>query len=125
MLSGDYNRYLEDFGKALSSWQDCWRSLKASPKLYNTLRIVFEYVRLYVNAFSFQSVVSRASRGGLVTSVPLSRDRGQSIFPQGIMASADGAYVYEAVNAAKGILSIMIETDPVAHIRYMPFRFYV
>ncbi|RDL38136.1 uncharacterized protein BP5553_05569 [Venustampulla echinocandica] len=125
MLSGDYNRYLDDFRKALSTWQDCWGNLKASPKLHSTLRIVIEYVRLYVNAFSFQSILSRASRNGIATSSPFRRDRVQSLFPQGIMASADGAYIYEAVNAARNILSIAVETDPVAHIRYMPFRFYV
>lgn len=125
MLSGDYNRYLDDFRRALSTWQDCWGNLKASPKLHSTLRIVIEYVRLYVNAFSFQSILSRACRSGVVTSSLPSRNRVHSLFPQGIMASADGAYIYEAVDAARNILSIAIETDPVAHIRYMPFRFYV
>lgn len=128
MLWGDYNRYLDDFRRALSTWQDSWGNLKASPKLRSTLRIVIEYVRLYVNAFSFQSILSRAcvdNREGATGTSSSIRDRAASLFPRGIMASADGAYIFEAVNAARNVLTIVTETDPAAHIRFMPFRFYV
>lgn len=128
MLRGDYNRYLDDFRRALSTWQDSWGDLKASPRLHHTLRTFFEYVRLYVNAFSFQSVLSRSSadnqskgiRSSLSGSNPV-----PSPFSRGIMASADGVYILQAVNAAKNILVIATEADPTTHIRYMPFRFYV
>lgn len=121
MRWGDYSRYLDDFRRSMSSWEDHWDNLETSPKLHCTLRILKEYVRLYVMAFSFQSILSRAihdSRKSGSAPTP-------SLFPEGIMASADGAYVFEAVDSARKILEIANETDPVAHIRYMPFRFYV
>lgn len=128
MLRGDYNRYLDDFHRALSTWQDSWGNLKASPRLHHTLRTFFEYVRLYLNAFSFQSVLSRTSaenqsRG--IRSSPSGTNPVLSPFSLGIMASADGVYILQAVNAAKNILIIATEADPATSIRYMPFRFYV
>lgn len=123
---GDYNRYLDDFRRSLSAWHDRWGKLDASPKLYSTLRIVKEYVRLYVCAFSFQSILSRAVQENrnhdTIKSPP---GKASSLFPQGIMSTPDGIYVFEAVDSARKILMISTETDPVAHIRYMPFRFYV
>lgn len=126
---GDYNRYLDDFRYSLSAWQDRWDDLKTSPKLNCTLRIVKEYVRLYACAFSFQSLLSRAVRDNrlgemapITTSEP---KRPLSLFPHGIMSTAEGAYVLEAVDAARKILAIAGQTSPEAHIRYMPFRFYV
>lgn len=123
---GDYNRYLDDFRRSLSAWHDRWGTLDASPKLYSTLRIVKEYVRLYVCAFSFQSILSRAVQENrnhdAIGSPP---GKASSLFPQGIMSTPDGVYVFEAVDSAQKILMISNETDPVAHIRYMPFRFYV
>lgn len=41
------------------------------------------------------------------------------------MSSADGAYVFEAVNAAKGILIMVTTRNAEEYMRYMPFRIYV
>lgn len=122
MFRGDYNRYLDDFRRALSTWHDSWGNLKTSPRLYHTLRTFFEYVRLYVNAFSFQSVLSRASAD---SQARRNTNPAPSPFARGIMASADGVYILQAVYAAKNILIIATEADPATNIRYMPFRFYV
>lgn len=127
---GDYNRYLDDFRCSLSAWQECWDDLKTSPKLDCTLRIFKEYVRLYANAFSFQSLLSKAApdnrlleeRTPTTSSEPSSTI---SLFPQGIMSTAEGAYVLEAMDASRNILIIAGQTNPESHIRYMPFRFYV
>lgn len=120
MFSGDYNRYLDDFRHALSIWKDTWASLKLPHNIHISLHIFNEYVSLYVNAFSFQSVATRAcmeNRQG-------SKKR-PLLFRQGIMSSPDGAYVFEAVNAARGILSTVTTTNSEVHMRCMPFRIYV
>jgi hypothetical protein len=123
---GDYNRYLDDFRRSFSGWQTRWDSLEASPKLKCTLNIFKEYVRLYVLAFSFQSILSRAVHDNRVAGTSASwLKKAPSLFPEGIMASPDGVYVFEAVRSARSILTIACGTDPVAHIHYMPFRFYV
>ncbi|KFX92295.1 hypothetical protein O988_07336 [Pseudogymnoascus sp. VKM F-3808] len=121
MLVGDYNLYLDDFRRSLSIWQETWCSLNASPKLKSTLTIVYEYVRLYVNAFSFQSLITRACREDSTANT----DRSFNLFPRGIMGSTDGAYIFEATHAAKTIITIMTQTDPTVHVRYMPTRFYI
>lgn len=126
VLRGDYNRYLDDFRHSISVWQDRWDQLKTSPKLNCTLRILKEYVRLYASAFSFQSILSRAFHDNRTAGATASWPKqAPQIFPQGIMASPDGAYAFEAVDAARTILIIVSEADPVTQIRYMPFRFYV
>lgn len=127
---GDYNRYLDDFRSSLSAWQDRWDDLQASPKLNTTLSIAKEYVRLYASAFAFQSVLFKAvhdsRRAGRPTAANDSgRKRTQSLFPQGIMATSEGAYVLEAVDAARKILTIAVQASPEMLIRFMPFRFYV
>ncbi|KAL4893147.1 hypothetical protein BDV59DRAFT_207944 [Aspergillus ambiguus] len=127
---GDYNRYLDDFRCSLSAWHGRWDDLDASPKLNFTLRIFKEYVRLYANAFAFQSILSRAVHENCFSSEALSGTapelkRTASLFPEGIMSSAEGVYVFEAIDAAQNILTITSQTNPELHIRYMPFRFYV
>ena len=135
ILRGDYNRYLDDFRTSLSAWKTRWSALKASPKLDCTLRIFMQYVCLYVNAFSFQAILSRATKEAQVTAAansnismrPPQQTHGiaRSLFPEGIMASPDGVYVLEAIDAARSIVSIANQMDPVEHMRFMPFRFYV
>lgn len=127
---GDYNRYLDDFRCSLSSWRDRWDDLETSPKLNCTLRIVMEYVRLYANAFAFQSLLSRAVHdnrtvGETTPALAAEPKRPPSLFPQGIMSTAEGAYILEAVDASRNILAIAGQANPESHIRYMPFRFYV
>ena len=120
MFSGDYNRYLDDFRHALSVWKDTWASLKLPHSLHYSLHIFNEYVSLYVNAFSFQSVATRAcveNCQGL--------NRRPSLFRQGIMTSPDGAYVFAAVNAAKRIMIMVTTTNSEAYMPYMPYRIYV
>ncbi len=121
MQSGDYSRYLDDFRRALLAWDHHWSDLKPSPKLYSTLRILREYVRLYVHGFSFQAVLTRA----MVKRDGESKEQLPQLFPRGISSSADGTYIFEALEAARNILEIVIDTGSAAHVRFMPFRFYV
>ncbi|KAJ5757653.1 uncharacterized protein N7511_006347 [Penicillium nucicola] len=121
---GDYNRYLDDFRHSISAWESTWGSLQASPKLNCTMHIFKEYVRLYASAFSFQSFLSKAVQGKRVPIAP-GRDGITSLFPRGIMSTAEGSYILESIEAARKILTIAVQTGTEAQICYMPFRFYV
>lgn len=133
IIRGDYNRYLDDFRTSLSAWKGRWNALKASPKLDCTSSIFREYVCLYVNAFSFQAILSRAAKEGQDAAAvnknkptqPHPHQPPRSLFPEGLTASPDGAYVFEAIDAARNILTIGSQMDPAEHIQFMPFRFYV
>ncbi|CRL22014.1 Fungal transcriptional regulatory protein, N-terminal [Penicillium camemberti] len=124
---GDYNRYLDDFRHSISAWEGRWDGLKASPKLNCTMHIFKEYVRLYASAFSFQSLLSGAVQPGRREPAPITPGRNgvTSLFPQGIMSTAEGSYILESIDAARKILVIAVQTNSEAQIRYMPFRFYV
>lgn len=124
---GDYNRYLDDFRTSISAWETRWDDLKASPKLNCTMNIFKEYVRLYTNAFALQSLISRTAQPDRFDNSPAipSTNGSVSLFPAGIMSTAEGSYILEAVDAARQILSIAVRTNLEAQICYMPFRFYV
>ncbi|KAJ5372454.1 hypothetical protein N7517_004460 [Penicillium concentricum] len=121
---GDYNRYLDDFRHSISAWEGAWGSLEASPKLNCTMHIFKEYVRLYASAFSFQAFLSKAVQGEQVSTAP-GRNGVISLFPRGILSTAEGSYILESIDAARKILIIAVQTSSEAQIRYMPFRFYV
>jgi len=103
MRVGDYSRYLDDFLKALSAWYQLWGGLKASPKLGCSLNLMSEYLCLYVNAFSFQSVISRVSTSSKIMSASTLSNHLQHsrLFSSGVMASPDGQFIFEAIRVAK------------------------
>jgi hypothetical protein len=127
MRVGDYSRYLDDFAKALSAWYQVWDGLGVSPKLRYSLRLMSEYLCLYVNAFSFQSVIYRASTSSKILSLSTLSNRLQNsgLFSSGIMASPDGQFVFESIRSAKAILKEFIDMDATSTLRYMPSRFYL
>ncbi|KAI7339759.1 hypothetical protein KC315_g1078 [Hortaea werneckii] len=123
MLKGDYTKYLDDHARALAAWKDSWKSLRVSQYLKAILDLHYEYLRLYVTAFAFQAVVCRAmqetpsNQGGR-------NKKSRSCFPHGIMACPDSQSIFDAIDAATGLLKILTESmDPVNHIRYLPVRF--
>ncbi|KAI6840181.1 hypothetical protein KC340_g13492 [Hortaea werneckii] len=123
MLKGDYTKYLDDHARALAAWKDSWKSLRVSRYLKAILDLHYEYLRLYVTAFAFQAVVCRAmqetpsNQGGR-------NKKSRSCFPHGIMACPDSQSIFDAIDAATGLLKILTESmDPVNHIRYLPVRF--
>lgn len=120
MFMGDYSRYLDDFLKALAAWNLAWGPLDVSPKLKCTLRLMYEYLCLYVNAFSLQAVISRSSDSQRRDDI-----EAQSLFPGGVMASPDGRFIFEAIRSAKVILKLFPEMDAVTNFRYLPSRFYL
>lgn len=88
-----------------------------------TLRMSYEYLRLYTNAFAFRAAdlqLCAAKRSGNRASE--SSPPGQ--FP--LLASMEDArFIYESVDAAMAYLTILVESvDPRNHLRFMPIRFY-
>ncbi|KAH0425847.1 hypothetical protein CcaCcLH18_10716 [Colletotrichum camelliae] len=123
---GDYPRYLDDFIESATHWDSRWEALKVSPNLRAGLRLLYEYVCLYINAFSFHAVVTRALRPRTQQG---QRHAGKrclsSFFPQGIMSSPDARYIIGATSAARSLLGVMNELDPKHTLRYLPSRYHL
>lgn len=128
MMRGDYTKYVDDTSKAMYAWKHAWTSLAVSPHLKSCLTLMQEYLRLYVNAFAFQAVIYRASSKSGSNSDSDDKDNSRTVlvFPDSTMASPDARSIYEAINAAETLITIVVEeVDPVKHLRYMPARFYL
>ncbi|KAF2011199.1 hypothetical protein BU24DRAFT_399475 [Aaosphaeria arxii CBS 175.79] len=121
---GNYARYLDDFSNAATTWKTSWGHLEGSSGLQSCLFITYQYVRLYVNAFSFQAVLNRATddSGSPCTSQPSSN---QPPLIGGIMSSPDGVYINSAIEAALGLLGRLVALDPCNDLRFLPSRFYL
>jgi len=126
-LAGDYSRYLDDLLKALLMWQAAWSDLNVSSRLKCTLSIMYEYLCLYITAFSFQAVITRtaASRRTSKKGQQPMKSRRSFLFPRGVSASPDGRYVFEAVRASKMVLRLVGDLSPTMTLRYMPTRYYL
>ncbi|CAH0016677.1 unnamed protein product, partial [Clonostachys rhizophaga] len=124
---GDYARYLDDFQRSTTTWYTAWNGGNFSSNVRATLLLLYEYVCLYVNAFSFQAVLTRASSAcsqGRDT-IPGKGVSSAGPFSGGLMSSPDGPYVYEAISCARKILSLMNQLHPRNTLRFLPTRFYL
>ncbi|CAH0002578.1 unnamed protein product [Clonostachys byssicola] len=124
---GDYARYLDDFQRSTTNWYAAWNGGKFSSNVKATLLLLYEYVCLYVNAFSFQAVLTRAS-GACSQHREATAGKGVSSvapFSGGLMSSPDGPYVYEAISCARKILGLMNQLHPRNTLRFLPTRFYL
>ncbi|VUC30201.1 unnamed protein product [Clonostachys rosea] len=124
---GDYARYLDDFQRSATDWYTIWKGGSFSSNVRATLLLLYEYVCLYVNAFSFQAVLTRAS-GACSGRRDANSGKGISSaapFARGLMSSPDGPYVYEAISCARKILSLINQLHPGNTLRFLPTRFYL
>ncbi|CAH0045272.1 unnamed protein product [Clonostachys solani] len=124
---GDYARYLDDFQRSATDWYTAWTGGNFSSNVRATLLLLYEYVCLYVNAFSFQAVLTRASSA---CSQRRDADPGKGVssaasFSRGLMSSPDGPYVYEAISCARKILGLINQLHPRNTLRFLPTRFYL
>jgi hypothetical protein len=135
MLAGNYVKYVDDFRSAIVGWKSNWLTLTCEfpetqfknrlliiqvgpPNIKAALQMSYEYLRLYTNAYAFQATVSRAmaARGqpGMKDEPP----------HNGIPSLPDARFIYESVDAAKSLISIInCYVDPENCLRYMPLRF--
>lgn len=127
VYDGDYARYLDDFLGATKNWHTKWIGLGASHEIKSTLLLTYEYIRLYVNVFSFQAVLTRTTAPQRSMSKrQWTRERPlDDLFSRGISSSPDGRYVFEAISAAKKLLGLMNGLDPQRVICHLPLRFYL
>uniref|UniRef100_A0A0B7KLK5 Transcription factor domain-containing protein n=1 Tax=Bionectria ochroleuca TaxID=29856 RepID=A0A0B7KLK5_BIOOC len=121
---GDYARYLDDFQRSTTNWYAAWNGGNFSSNVRATLLLLYEYVCLYVNAFSFQAVLTRAS-GERSQRRDVDPGKGAAPFLGGLMCSPDGPYVYEAISCARKILGLMNQLHPRNTLRFLPTRFYL
>lgn len=124
---GDYARYLDDFLGATTSWHATWSEVQASQKIKSTLLMTYEYICLYVNAFSFQAVLTRAAapQRSMTKRQWTCKRPLVDLFSRGIMSSPDGRYVFEAIKAAKNLLGLMNGLNIQRVISHLPLRFYL
>ncbi|KAK0388201.1 hypothetical protein NLU13_4446 [Sarocladium strictum] len=126
VFAGDYIRYLDDFQNAAIGWHTAWENVPMSPRIRNSLLLMYEYTCLYVNAFSFQAILTRtSSRNRAQNGARERRNSSVDPFPRGIMPTPEGRYVFDAIMAAKKILGIMGRMNPTDELRFLPSRFYL
>lgn len=127
VYDGDYARYLDDFLGATTSWHTTWTDVQASQKIKSTLLMTYEYICLYVNAFSFQAVLTRAAapRQSMPKRQRTHKRPLGDLFSRGVMSSPDGRYVFEAIKAAKNLLGLFNGLNPQRVISHLPLRFYL
>lgn len=130
IYDGQYSRYLDDFRAAARTWHSAWSNIAVSSKVQTTLLIMYEYICLYTNAFSFQAVITRAADPRM-SSHKEQQQRQQSRKPfaellsHGIMSSPDGRFIFDAFSAARNLLSLMNSLDPQTVLCYLPSRYYL
>ena len=123
IYEGHYARYLDDFRKSAATWYMTWSGIPASENPRSTLLILYEYVCLYTNAFSFQAVLTRTASPTL-TGPDQPRNKSLAdLFSGGIMQSPDGRYIFDCINAATKLLTLMNALDPQKVLRYLPSRY--
>ena len=128
-LSGGYIKYIDDFRSAIYGWKSVWGTLTCSPNLKATLLMSYDYLRLYTNAFAFHATVKRALPQIQGQSQPNRESNHPApgrVFYNNVGAVGDARFIYEGLDAAKSILS-MVNTfvDPERSLRFMPLRFYL
>jgi hypothetical protein len=115
LSSGIYVKYIDDFRTAIRSWHSVYMhgltGNSCPPYLRVTLLILYDYIRLYCNAFALQASLPKLGSKGIYSSV------GQM---------PDARFIYEAVDAAKSLLTTVNNfVDPENCLRYLPLRFYL
>jgi len=86
-----------------------------------SMQMSYEYLRLYTNAYAFQATTSRA------VAAKTQNSQGGYEIPMGGPASMpDARFVYESVDAAKSLLTIINNyVDADNCLRYLPLRYYL
>lgn len=135
MLAGNYVKYVDDFRRAIEGWKSIWGTLTCEcstrssrkqmltslgpPNIKATLQMSYEYLRLYTNAYAFQATVTRAQASKSNKDLALGENQ-----HMGVPSLPDARFIYESVDAAKSLLSIINSyIDPETCLRYLPLRF--
>lgn len=127
VFAGDYGRYIDDFQTASAAWYATWAHVPRSQLAKRSLALMYEYLGLYINAFSFQAVLTRWSSNRSRGAEPTQNDesdvqhegesiqscrRGDAPFGDTIMTNPDGRYIFDALKAARTLLQLLSEMSP-------------
>lgn len=82
--------------------------------------LTYDYLRLYVNAFAYQATISRA----LIYQRDSQHTANQPM-PLINSTAPDARFIYEALDAAKSLLSTFNNFVDPATLRYMPSPYYL
>ncbi|KAJ9271226.1 transcriptional regulator family: Fungal Specific TF [Paecilomyces variotii] len=124
MLMGDYVKYADDFRSGILRWNQKWGNLACSHHIKATLRMSYEYLRLYTNAFAFQAAISQTLVSKPKDDAHPVREHLRTTFSN-LSSMQDARFIYDSVDAAKAYLNLLVrDVDPERHLRYMPLRFY-
>ncbi|OCL05307.1 hypothetical protein AOQ84DRAFT_413855, partial [Glonium stellatum] len=123
-VGGEYVRYIDDFASTLRNWKLAWGSLSFTPHAKATLVLSYDFLRLYVNAFTLQATINREITHARRNSPPPSFALG--LLFANVSSSPDAPFIYESVDAANSLLSNLNSfIDPVSGLRYMPLKYYL
>jgi hypothetical protein len=120
MLEGRYAKYLDDFRTSIRSWYDVWGSYICSSRLKSSLMLTYDYLRLYVNAFAYQATISRS-----LTFQRDSQHNPNRPIPLINATAPDARFIYEALDAAKSLLSTFNSFVDPDTLRCMPSSYYL
>jgi hypothetical protein len=85
-----------------------------------SLLLTYDYLRLYVNAFAYQATISRA-----LTFQRDSQHAPNRPMPLINASAPDARFIYEALDAAKSLLSTFNTFVDPETLRYMPSSYYL
>lgn len=91
-----------------------------SARLKASLLLTYDYLRLYVNAFAYQATISRA-----LTFQRDSQHTPNRPMPLINASAPDARFIYEALDAAKSLLSTFNNFVDPETLRYMPSSYYL
>ncbi len=91
-----------------------------SARLKSSLLLTYDYLRLYVNAFAYQATISRA-----LSSQKDSQNNSNRAIPLINATAPDARFIYEALDAAKSLLSTFNNFVDPQTLRYMPSYYYL
>lgn len=135
MLEGRYAKYLDDFRTSIRNWNDVWGTFTCeypslvletltnclgSSKLKASMLLTYDYLRLYVNAFAYQATISRA-----LTTQRDNQHNSNRHMPLINATAPDARFIYEALDAAKSLLSTFNNFVEPETLRYMPSSYYL
>jgi hypothetical protein len=95
-------------------------TIPGSARLKTSLLLTYDYLRLYVNAFAYQATISRA--------LIFQRDSEHTAnrpMPLINASAPDARFIYEALDAAKALLSTFNNFVEPETLRYMPSSYYL
>ncbi|POS85261.1 hypothetical protein EPUL_003434 [Erysiphe pulchra] len=124
MLEGRYTEYLDDFRIRIDNWNDNWGSLNCSPRIKVSLLLSYHYLRLYVNAFAYQATISRVLA---LKKEKIHEENDSKGYPAPLInaTAPDARFIYEALDAAKSLISVFNDIVEPTLLRYMPSTYYL